>query len=85
MTLSGLFPALTSTIEFEQLVEEVQSPGVDREVITPDAATAYALAALWNEYGAPVFVVTPNAESARRLTDQLSIWCGESAPGLPVP
>ncbi len=85
MPLSGLFPALTSTIEFEQLLAEVRSPAVDRELIVPDAATAYATAALWNEYGAPVFVVAPNAESARRLTDQLTIWCGESAPVFQFP
>ncbi len=80
MTLSGLLSSLTSTIEFEELLGEVHSPSVNREVIVPDAATAYALATLWSEYGAPVFVVTPNPESARRLTDQLTIWCGESAP-----
>ncbi len=80
MTLSGLLSALTSTIEFEDLISEVHSPSANREVIVPDAATAYAIATLWSEYGAPVFVVTPNPESARRLTDQLTIWCGDSAP-----
>ncbi len=85
MTLSGLLSALTSTIEFEELLSEVQSPSVDREVIVPDAATAYSIATLWNEYGAPIFVVTPNAESARRLTDQLTIWCGDAAPVLQFP
>ncbi len=82
MTLAGLLSALTSTIEFEDLIGEARSSQIDREVIVPDAATAYALATLWSEYGAPIFVVTPSADSARRLTDQLTIWCGDSAPVL---
>lgn len=85
MTLSGLLSALTSTLEFEELLSEVHSPSVNREVIVSDAATAYALATLWTEYGAPVFVVTPNPESARRLTDQLTIWCSDSAPVFQFP
>lgn len=85
MTLSGLLSALVSTPEFQELLAETHSPSLSREVIVPDAATAYALATLWTEYGGPVFVVTPNAESARRLTDQLAIWCGSAAPVLQLP
>ena len=85
MTLSGLLSTLTATVEFEELLSEVRSASTKREVIVPDAGTAYALAALWTEYGAPVVVITPNADSARRITDQLSIWCGEAAPVLQFP
>jgi transcription-repair coupling factor (superfamily II helicase) len=85
MTFSGLISALTSTREFQGLVDDTHKPQINRELIVPDAATAYAIAALWGAYGAPVFVVTPNAESARRLTDQLTIWCGESAPVMQFP
>ena len=85
MTLSGLLSTLVSSPEFQELIAEAHSPSVKREVIVPDAATAYALAALWTEYGAPVFIVTPNAETARRLTGQLAIWCGDAAPVLQLP
>ncbi len=85
MTLAGLFPALTSTLEFEELIAQAHSPVLDREVIAPDAATAYSIAALWNEYGAPVFVITHSPDTARKISDQLSIWCGEAAPVLQFP
>ena len=61
-------------------MDRLNQPRADESVITPDASTAFTLATLWQEYGAPVFVLTPNPESARRLSDQLSVWCGDSAP-----
>jgi len=48
--------------------------------MAPDSATECTVAALWRESGAPVFVLTPNAESARRLHDRLFTWIGDDAP-----
>ena len=80
MALQGLLSLLSHTPQLRGLLDRVHKPRADESVITPDSATAFALATLWREYGAPVFVLTPNPESARRLSDQLSIWCGDGAP-----
>jgi len=48
--------------------------------MAPDPATECTVAALWRESGAPVFILTPNPESARRLHDRLFTWIGHDAP-----
>jgi len=48
--------------------------------MAPGPATECTVAALWRESGAPVFVLTPNPESARRLHDRLFTWIGDDAP-----
>ena len=74
MTLSGLLPLLTRNRQFGELIETLRL-GTGREaIVAPDPATAYLVAAVWREFGAPVVVVTPNPEAARRLADQLAVW-----------
>ena len=74
MALSGLLPLLTRNRQFGELIETLRL-GTGREaIVAPDPATAYLVAALWREFGAPVVVVTPNPEAARRIADQLSVW-----------
>ena len=74
MTLSGLLPLLTRNRQFGELIETLRL-GTGREaIVAPDPATAYLVAAIWREFGAPVVVVTSNPEAARRLADQLAVW-----------
>ena len=74
MTLSGLLPLLTRSRQFGELIETLRL-GTGREaIVAPDPATAYLVAAIWREFGAPVVVVTANPEAARRLADQLAVW-----------
>ena len=78
MTLSGLLPLLTRNRQFGELIETLRL-GTGREaIVAPDPATAYLVAAIWREFGAPVVVVTPNPEAARRLADQLAAWRGDA-------
>ena len=78
MTLSGLLPLLTRNRQFGELIETLRL-GTGREaIVAPDPATAYLVAAIWREFGAPVVVVTPNPEAARRLADQLAVWRGDA-------
>ena len=78
MTLSGLLPLLTRNKQFGELIDALRL-GTGREaVVAPDPATAYLVAAIWREFGAPVVVVTPNPEAARRLADQLGVWRDDS-------
>ncbi|MBT3942478.1 MAG: transcription-repair coupling factor, partial [Chloroflexi bacterium] len=80
MTLSALLPLLTESERFQELIERLQGPSARETLIAPDAPTPYAVGALWRSFGAPVVVVTPQPEAARRLTDQLYTWLGDDAP-----
>ncbi|MCZ6538411.1 MAG: transcription-repair coupling factor, partial [Chloroflexi bacterium] len=80
MSLSGLLPLLGETEQFAALLNSLRAPGARAAAIAPDPATEYVVAALWREFDAPVFVLTPNPESARKLHDRLFTWLGDDAP-----
>lgn len=80
MTLSALLPLLTESERFQELIERLQGPVSRETLIAPDAPTPYVVGALWRSFGAPIVVVTPQPEAARRLTDQLFTWLGDDAP-----
>ncbi len=80
MSLSGLLPLLGETEQFAALLNSLGAPRASTAVIAPDPATECTVAAIWRESGAPVFVLTPNPESARKLHDRLFIWLGDDAP-----
>ncbi|NQU96012.1 MAG: transcription-repair coupling factor [Chloroflexi bacterium] len=80
MTLKALFPLLVETDEFSELLARLRRESAQAAVQAPEPATPYLVAALWREFRAPVIVLTPHRESARRLVDQLLLWSGEDAP-----
>lgn len=80
MSLSGLLPLLGETEQFAALLNSLRPPRARAAAIAPDPATECVVAALWRESGAPVFVLTPNPESARKLHDRLFTWLGDDAP-----
>jgi transcription-repair coupling factor (superfamily II helicase) len=80
MSLSGLLPLLGETEQFAALLNSLSAPRAQTAVIAPDPATECTVASIWRESGAPVFVLTPNPESARRLHDRLFTWLGDDAP-----
>ena len=80
MSLSGLLPLLGETEQFTALLNILRAPRARVSVIAPDPATECTVATLWRESGAPVFVLTPNPESARKLHDRLFTWLGDDAP-----
>ena len=80
MSLSGLLPLLGKTEQFAALLNSLRAPRARAAVIAPDPATECAVATLWRESAAPVFVLTPNPGSARRLHDRLFTWLGDDAP-----
>lgn len=41
-----------------------------------ESASASVIAALWQKARRPTLVITPYPETARRLADQLPVWCG---------
>ncbi|MDA1278474.1 MAG: transcription-repair coupling factor [Chloroflexi bacterium] len=80
MSLSGLLPLLGETEQFAALLNSLSAPRARAAVIAPGPATDCTVAALWRESHAPVFVLTPNPESARKLHDCLFTWLGDDAP-----
>ena len=80
MSLSGLLPLLSETEQFAALLNSLRAPRARAAAIAPDPATEYVVAALWRESDAPMFVLTPNPESARKLHDRLFTWLGDDAP-----
>jgi transcription-repair coupling factor (superfamily II helicase) len=80
MTLSALLPLLSESERFQELIDRLHKPSAREALIAPDAPTPYAVGALWRSFGAPVVVVAPQPEAARRLTDQLYTWLGDDAP-----
>ncbi|MBM3956452.1 MAG: hypothetical protein FJ313_00185, partial [Gemmatimonadetes bacterium] len=80
MTLKALLPLLVETDGFGELLDGLRSEGAQAAAQAPEPATPYLVAALWREFGAPVIVLTPHRESARRLEDQLLLWLGEDSP-----
>ena len=80
MSLSGLLPLLGETEQFAALLNSLRAPRARAAAIAPDPATEYVLAALWRDSDAPMFVLTPNPESARKLHDRLFTWLGDDAP-----
>jgi transcription-repair coupling factor (superfamily II helicase) len=80
MSLSGLLPLLGETEQFAALLNSLRAPRAQAALIAPDPATECTVAALWRESGAPIFVLTPNPESARKLHDRLFTWLGDDAP-----
>ena len=77
MSLIGLFGLLQGHPAYRHLIEAARSGEMARQVTAPDAARPYIIAALWHDLKAPILVLTPRPEDARRLHDQLLSYLGE--------
>jgi len=77
MNLGVLGPLLGASPEFQRLSKSLQKEhaAVRAQVISD--ATPFLLATLWRDSGRPMLVVTPGAEDARRLYDQVLLWTGD--------
>ena len=60
---------------YRRLADELQQPEGKPEVIVPDAAKPYLLAALYLKLRLPMLVVTAQPKSSKKLYEQLSFWC----------
>ena len=93
MGLKGLLELLNSHSAYRGLLEGVKSSQTEsvgsgqgsgradqhiaRRIAVPEAARPYLIAGLSHHLGAPVLVVVPRPEDARRLHDQLLSYLGE--------
>ncbi len=85
MDLSALLPLVQGMPAFHQLVGGLRVPGGRQRAKVLEAAKPYLLAALYQELGCSLLLVTPQPDEARRLYDQLLAWCPRSAGVLLFP
>jgi transcription-repair coupling factor (superfamily II helicase) len=79
MNLSCLLSLLKEMPAYRQLVGELSTVKGEHKAIILDAARPYLIAALYEELDLPFMVVTGQPESARKLYEQLRVWCFPSA------
>jgi len=79
MNLSCLLSLLQEMPAYKQLVGELSTVKGEHKTTILDATKAYLIAALYEELGLPLMVVTGQPESARKLHEQLRAWCSPSA------
>jgi transcription-repair coupling factor (superfamily II helicase) len=79
MNLSCLLSLLKEVPAYRQLVEELSTAKGEHKAIILDAAKPYLIAALYEELDLPIMVVTGQPESARKLHEQLRVWCSPLA------
>ena len=79
MNLSCLLSLLKDVPAYRQLAGELCTAKGEHRAVILDAARAYVIAALYEELRLPLMVVTPQPETARKLHEQLRVWCSPSA------
>ena len=79
LNLSLLLSLLKDLPAYRKLVDALSTIEREHYAIMLDAAKPCVIAALYEELGLPVMVVTAQPEVARKLHDQLRVWCSPSA------
>ena len=79
LDLSCLLSLLKEVPAYRQLVGELSTVRGEHKAIILDAARPYLIAALYEELNLPFMVVTGQPETARKLHEQLRVWCSPSA------
>jgi len=79
MNLCCLLELLKATPAYKQLVEQLATAKTERKTEVLDAAKPYFIAALYEELNLPMMVVIAQPEGARKLYEQLELWCPPSA------
>ncbi|MEA3254001.1 MAG: hypothetical protein U9Q17_03520, partial [Chloroflexota bacterium] len=79
MNLSCLLPLLQELPAYKQLARQFPSATAEHRIEIVDAAKPYFIAAFYQKLASPMVVITANPEDARKLYEQLQIWCPPSA------
>ncbi len=85
MSLSALSSVLESVPQYEALRRNLES---SHSLVTAQilpGATPFTLATLWRELDAPLLVVVPRPETARRIHERLVAWSGDEKSVLHFP
>ncbi len=76
MDLSCLTSLIREMPAYRQLVQRLRQGGDEQTVSALDAAQPYFVAALRQELHLPILVTVSSPEEAKKLYEQLLIWCG---------
>jgi transcription-repair coupling factor (superfamily II helicase) len=80
MNLSCLLSLIRQVPEYQQLKDRLLEPREKiSRVVAFDAAKPYVIAALHQELSLPILTITAQPENAKRLYDELQVWCHSSA------
>ena len=79
MSLSCLLSLLREVPAYRELAGELSTAKREHKAVILDAAKPYLVAALYEELNSPFIVVTGQPETARKLHEQLRVWCSPSA------
>ena len=85
MSLGVLGSLLESPQEFQRLLKALDIPNASVRVQLMPEAAPFALSTLWHGLGAPMLVIAPGPEDARRLHEQLAIWSDQDREVLHFP
>jgi len=93
VTLRGLLPLLSKSIHDHDLLSMLRPgeasvravPSLSFKASLVDSALPYWIGSLRDELHAPVLLVTPRPERARRVHEDLLMWYGEEAEVYQLP
>jgi transcription-repair coupling factor (superfamily II helicase) len=75
MNLSCLLSLIKEMPTYQQLVRQLSADKQEHKVFILGAAKPYVIAALHQELNSPLMVISAQPENARRLHEQLEVWC----------
>ena len=80
MNLSCLLSLTEQNPDYQGLVKRItRSSDSQNRLVIAEAARPYLIAALYQNVKLPLLVVTSQPENARRLYDELQVWCPSTA------
>lgn len=79
MTLDSALPLLYQSAAYSGLLKLLGRSRAAAEAVLPSAALPYCVATLRRSLNVPIVVVVARPEQARRLYEDLLVWCGEGA------
>lgn len=80
MDLSCLLPLANEHAALKGIFDDLHRNKARPRITVLNSAQPFLLASLYQQFGKPVLAVTPDYESARRLHDQLHVWCPPGSP-----
>ena len=85
MALNGILSLIAGNGEYRRHLELLDSGGPPPQITVRQGGRPGYIAALWRHRNAPLLVITPRPEDARRLHDQLLTYVGEGQPVYLLP
>ncbi|MDP6494736.1 MAG: hypothetical protein QGI09_04825, partial [Dehalococcoidia bacterium] len=85
MTLAGLFPLLSQSTQHQGLLELLKPGQAMGQAVLLDSALPYWLGALRPALNIPITVLVPRHDRARRVYEDLLVWCGNHAEVYQLP